>query len=193
VEGPSSDKKILDLRRRQRLNMMATLFLSQGTPMLLAGDEFGHSQQGNNNGYAQDNEIAWLDWSGLEQDPDFALQVRELIQLRKKTPLLWLRQFVHGSLETEDGRWEIDWLNPSGAPMTDADWAGDRAFCMMMSELGAGKKSSVATLINGSDVACEFSLLTNSEWQLAFSTSATTGSETMLEALSIALLLCDDG
>jgi len=72
--------------------------------------------------------MAWLDWSGLEQDPDFALQVRELIQLRKKTPLLRLRQHVHGSLETECGLWEVDWLSPSGTPMTDDSWASDRVF-----------------------------------------------------------------
>ncbi len=192
VEGPSSDKKILDLRRRQRLNMMATLFLSQGTPMLLAGDEFGHSQQGNNNAYAQDNEIAWLDWSGLEQDPDFALQVRELIQLRKETPLLRLHQHVHGSLETECGHWEVNWLSPDGAPITDDGWASGRVFCMMMSEFDAGRKKSVAVLINGSAVTCEFSLPSFGEWRLAFSTSADKQPETTLHALSIAVLLCNN-
>ena len=192
VEGPSDDKTIVGLRRRQRLNMMATLLLSQGTPMVLAGDEFGHSQQGNNNAYAQNNEIGWLDWSGLALDPDFALQIRELIQLRKRIPLLRLRQYVHGNLETEDGRWEVDWLSASGTPMTDACWADDRAFCLMMSESGAGRNTSVALLINGSDATCEFDLPAIGGWQLEFSTSATTQSGTELEALSIALLLCDD-
>jgi glycogen operon protein len=73
---------------RDRLNLLATLLLSQGTPMLLAGDEFGNSQHGNNNAYAQDNETGWLDWSGLAGDAQFATRVRELIRLRRDLPLL---------------------------------------------------------------------------------------------------------
>jgi len=192
VEGPSDDNPIVDLRRRQRLNMMATLMLSQGTPMLLAGDEFGHSQQGNNNAYAQDNEIGWIDWSVLEQDPNFALRVRELIQLRKRIPLLRLRQYVHGNLETEDGRWEVDWLSASGASMTEDGWVNGRVFSMVMSESDAAKKTSLAILINGSDAACEFSLPSFGEWRLAFSTSADKRPETTLHALSIAVLICND-
>ena len=69
VEGDTDDEAINRQRRRQRLNLLATLMMSQGTPMVLAGDEFGNSQNGNNNAYAQDNETGWLDWSGLEADP----------------------------------------------------------------------------------------------------------------------------
>ena len=192
VEGPSDDQTIIELRRRQRLNFMATLLLSQGTPMLLAGDEFGHSQQGNNNAYAQDNDTGWLDWAKPDTDPDFVAQVHKLIRLRKQTPLVRLRQYVHGSLETESGYWKIEWLSPSGAPKTDDCWAIGRAFCMMMSESGADIKSSVAILINGSDVACEFSMPSIGEWQLAFSTSADAQNGTTLDAMSIALLFCDD-
>ena len=79
AEGETDDESINALRRRQRLNMMATLLLSQGTPMLLAGDEFGNTQHGNNNGYAQDNETCWLDWSLIDTVPEFLEQVRELI------------------------------------------------------------------------------------------------------------------
>ncbi len=73
VEGETRDPEVQQLRRRQRLNLLATLLLSKGTPMLLAGDEFGNSQAGNNNAYAQDNETGWLDWSGIDDDPEFLL------------------------------------------------------------------------------------------------------------------------
>ena len=191
VEGPSDDQTIVKLRRRQRLNMMATLLLSQGTPMLLAGDEFGHSQQGNNNAYAQDNDIGWLDWSGLQQDPDFASQVRELIQLRKQMPLVRLEQYLHGSLETDSGTLETSWLTPDGERKADEAWENGRAFCMLISESGTGEKMSMAILINGTDTACEFSLPSLGEWRLAFSTSDSERIATTLGALSIALLLCD--
>jgi len=192
VEGPSEDQTIVELRRRQRLNMMATLLLSQGTPMLLAGDEFGHSQQGNNNAYAQDNDVGWLDWSGLEQDPDFALQVRELIQIRKRNPLLRLEEYVPGSLETENGHLEIEWLGSDGEPMTGDGWACARAFCKLISGFGTETRSSVAILINGRDARCEFSLPSIGGWQLAFSTSAKNQPDTTLDALSIALLIRDN-
>jgi glycogen operon protein len=102
VEGPSDDDEIQAIRRRQRLNMLATLLVSQGTPMLLAGDEFGNSQQGNNNAYAQDNETAWLDWSLIDSDPDFVDQVRKLIQLRHEHPALGKSKYAHANYEYDD-------------------------------------------------------------------------------------------
>ena len=192
VEGPSDDQTIVELRRRQRLNMMATLLLSQGTPMLLAGDEFGHTQQGNNNAYAQDNDIGWLNWSGLEQDPDFVSQVRRLIRLRKETPLLRLGQYLHGSLETDSGVLEISWLTPDGKPKADEAWENSRALCLLISKSGTSETSSVAILINGSDTAREFSLPSLGKWRLAFSTSTSEKPATTLDALSVALLLCGD-
>lgn len=160
--------------------------------MLLAGDEFGHSQQGNNNAYAQDNDIGWLDWSGLEQDPDFASQVRKLIELRKQTPLLRLEQYLHGRLETDMGILEISWLTPDGKPKTDEAWENGRAFCMLISSSGTDGEASVAVLVNGTDTECNFSLPSLGEWRLAFSTSDYKRPATSLLALSIALLLCDD-
>ena len=114
VEGDTDDEAINRQRRRQRLNLLATLMMSQGTPMILAGDEFGNSQNGNNNAYAQDNETGWLDWSGLETDPQFTEQVRELIWLRREIPLLRLQQYVHGTLELPDGSVRVDWINQEG-------------------------------------------------------------------------------
>jgi glycogen operon protein len=123
VEGETADPVVNRVRRQQRLNMLATLLFSQGTPMLLAGDEFGNSQGGNNNAYAQDNETGWLDWRGLEEDPGFTHKVRELVQLRRKLPLLRQARYVHGRMPTDQGWCDIAWLHPDGRPMVQNDWA----------------------------------------------------------------------
>src|SRR5205814_2251524 len=96
-EGPTDDPAILDLRRRQAKNLVATLFLSQGVPMLLAGDEFLRTQQGNNNAWCQDNEISWVDWTLAPRNADFLRFVHEMIALRKRHPVLRRRQFFRGS------------------------------------------------------------------------------------------------
>src|SRR5579885_124360 len=97
IEGPTDDENILALRRRQRRNMLATLLLSQGTPMLLAGDEFGRTQRGNNNAYAQDNEISWVDWEAIDDDTrgDIGF-VRRLLNLRRQHSALRWPRFLHG-------------------------------------------------------------------------------------------------
>jgi glycogen operon protein len=97
VEGPTDDPAILGLRRRQVRNLLATLFLSQGVPMMLAGDEFLRTQRGNNNAWCQDNEVSWVDWSLATRNADFLRFVRELIALRKRHPALCRRHFLHGS------------------------------------------------------------------------------------------------
>ena len=95
VEGPTDDPEILGLRRRQARNLLATLFLSQGVPMLLAGDEFLRTQKGNNNAWCQDNEIGWTNWALATKNADFLRFVRELIALRKRHPALRRRSFLH--------------------------------------------------------------------------------------------------
>jgi len=105
--------------------MLATLLLSKGTPMLLAGDEFGNSQQGNNNAYAQDNEIGWQDWKGLESDPDFLKQVQELIRLRRFMPHLASEVYLHGRTKNDAGWHNVEWLNPGFSLPTmspECDW-----------------------------------------------------------------------
>jgi glycogen operon protein len=126
VEGETEDQAVNAVRRQQRLNMLATLLFSQGTPMLLAGDEFGNGQGGNNNAYAQDNETGWLDWGGLESDPEFAVKVRELVQLRRRLPLLRQARYVHGRMPKDRGWCDIVWLHPDGSPMVESDWATGR-------------------------------------------------------------------
>jgi isoamylase len=123
VEGPSDSADINALRKRQRKNLLATLLLAQGTPMLLAGDELGRSQQGNNNAYCQDNDITWQDWSALETEAEMLEFVRRLINLRNDYPLLHRDRFVHGEARFEpSGLADILWLRADGKPMHDADW-----------------------------------------------------------------------
>jgi len=124
VEGPTDDPKVLALRARQRRNMLATLLLSQGTPMVLHGDELGRTQQGNNNVYCQDNEMSWVDWTQVDTDlVDF---VSALTTLRREHPVFRRRRFfagrpIRGGEELRD----IAWFTPSGEEMTNEDWASD--------------------------------------------------------------------
>lgn len=163
VEGDSDDAEINRIRRQQRLNMLATLLFSQGTPMLLGGDEFGNSQAGNNNAYAQDNETGWVDWSGLEQDPEFMRSVRELIRLRSRISLLRQARYIHGRMPTDSGWCDIDWLHPDGRPMLPHDWNSSRHLALVYSTHEDQKNSSpvveaVAVLFNASDRDVEFAL-----------------------------------
>ncbi|WP_327046723.1 glycogen debranching protein GlgX [Microbispora sp. NBC_01189] len=121
AEGPVDDPAINRLRRRQRRNLLTTLFVSQGVPMLLAGDEFGRTQQGNNNAYCQDNETSWIDWSQLGKEPGLLEFVRRLGALRRAHPVFRRRRFFLGRTVGDDSR-DIVWLTPSGTEMTDADW-----------------------------------------------------------------------
>ena len=141
--------------------------------MLLAGDEFGNSQGGNNNAYAQDNETGWLDWSGLDDDPDFVLDVRELIHLRKEWPLLRLPEYIHGETEFGSSSVHIDWLNADGLEMNEDDWSGPAPFKVMFAESARdGVKSRLAVLFNNGDDAVEFRLPNGTPgqpWRVAWS------------------------
>ena len=195
VEGPTDDPDILAIRRQHQLNMLATLFVSQGTPLLLAGDEFGNTQHGNNNAYAQDNEIGWLDWEGLDADPAFTDQVRKLIQLRRAIPLLNPPGYVHGRLELEEGVFEIVWLNAGGEMIEDHEWWRLRRKNVLVSGTSAnGDDDSVSILINGLDALAEFVLPTvegGGDWHVAFSSAADTGCDDSVDRIpghSIAIL-----
>jgi isoamylase len=131
VEGPTKDPEIRALRLRQMRNMLATLLFSQGTPMLLAGDEFARTQQGNNNAYAQDNEISWIDWEGIDEDGLELLEfTRNLIQLRQNLPLLRRGRFLSGVYNEELDVKDVTWLTPSGDEMTPEHWEDPNARCM---------------------------------------------------------------
>ena len=132
VEGPSDDPAIQAARARRRRNLMATLLVAQGTPMLLAGDEIGNGQGGNNNAYAQDNETGWIDWPNA--DIDFLAFTRRMIGLRAELPALRQGLFLHGIARQQDGEHDLVWLHGDGRPMTEADWNDPerRIVCMLV-------------------------------------------------------------
>ena len=119
VEGPTDDPAINELRARQQRNILATLLLSQGTPMILGGDEFGRTQHGNNNAYCQDNELSWFDW--YNQDAALLAFTRKLIRLRREHPALHRRKFFSGR-PIRGGVSDIIWLRYDGVSMEDQDW-----------------------------------------------------------------------
>ncbi len=130
VEGPTGHPGIQDLRMQQKRNFMALLFLSQGTPMLLSGDEIGNSQMGNNNAYCQDNETGWINWDRMTPaDHGFLDFVRKLSRVRKGYPLLRRSQFFHGLPVDGSGTRDITWLSPAGREMKDGDWNISYARC----------------------------------------------------------------
>ena len=121
VEGPTEDPKILELRRQLRRNLLSSLMLAQGVPLLLAGDEVGNSQGGNNNAYCQDNPIGWVDWSALGRDEeDMTSLVSQLAKLRRHLSQLRPRRWVEG--RRPDGSFGALWLTPQATEMTERDW-----------------------------------------------------------------------
>jgi len=124
VEGPTSDAGIVALRDRQKRNLLATLLLSLGVPMLLAGDEIGRTQRGNNNAYCQDNEISWFDWEHIRPE-DRALRrfVRYLIRLRRRHRVFSRPRFLRGEVLSEAGVKDITWITPPGEEATSEDWS----------------------------------------------------------------------
>ena len=128
IEGPTEDPDVLEMRARQQRNFIATLLLSQGVPMLLAGDELGNSQQGNNNAYCQDNAIGWVDWpDGAAPLLDFT---RRMIRLRRDFPQLRRDRFLSGRAPMRGGPRDITWITPAGVEKTDADWRFAAARCL---------------------------------------------------------------
>lgn len=125
AEGPTNDPEVLALRARQKRNMLTTLFLSQGVPMLLAGDEISRTQQGNNNAYCQDNEISWFNWK--EADHDLLSFTQKLIQLRKNHPVFCRRRWFKGQPIKGVGLEDIAWFLPDGSEMSEENWQQDFA------------------------------------------------------------------
>jgi isoamylase len=154
VEGPTDDPDIRTQRERQKRNLLATLLLSQGTPMILAGDEFGRTQKGNNNAYCQDNEISWVDWEGIDDEGRALTEfVRNLTTLRHRLPVLRRGRFLTGeynaALEVTDTRW----LSPTGADLSQEQWddAAMRCFGLVIDgraqASGIKRPASDATLL----------------------------------------------
>jgi len=132
AEGPTGDAAVLGLRARQRRNFLTTLFCSQGVPMLLAGDELGRTQGGNNNAYCQDNEVSWVDWSVDDGEAGQLEFIRELAAFRREHPVFRRRRFFSGRSGGRDGLADITWLTPSGREMSARDWKTPYARAMMV-------------------------------------------------------------
>jgi isoamylase len=141
TEGPTDDPAITELRERQVRNFLVTLFCSQGVPMLLAGDELGRTQRGNNNAYCQDNEISWVDWESAGKHAGLLEFTSTLIALRREHPVFRRRRFFSGELPSAGGAdvRDISWLTPAGTEMTQSDWV-------------SGVARSLAVLLNGSAI-----------------------------------------
>ncbi|MFJ6084843.1 glycogen debranching protein GlgX [Streptomyces sp. NPDC092369] len=165
VEGETDDPGVLDLRARQQRNLLATLLLSQGIPMLCHGDELGRTQRGNNNAYCQDNEVSWLDWRLTDEQRDLADFTRYVIGLRAAHPVLRRRRFFRGETATHPDQPlpDLVWLAPDGREMTEEDWQRPDAH-------------SVGVFLNGDAIAepdptgrpvvdDSFLLLLNSHWE----------------------------
>ena len=130
AEGPTDNHGIRALRRRQQKNFLFTLLCSLGVPMLLGGDEFGRTQRGNNNAYAQDNDISWLDWSLLEANAELHDFVKRLIQFRQTHPVLRRASFLHGPQSDRNAPADVRWLGPNGQ---DPDWQNGSAIGCLLS------------------------------------------------------------
>jgi len=154
IEGPTENSAICARRLKQQKNLLATLFLSRGVPMLTAGDEFGRTQLGNNNAYCQDNGISWIDWSYIENNRELFDFTQKLIALRKKHPVLCSGKFY-------TGKGDVEWLGEEGLTI---NWKNDRALGMHING-----KDELLILINNEEVDLSFELPAGS-WNLALAT-----------------------
>ncbi len=185
AEGPTDDPEINELRNRQMRNMLATLLLSQGTPMLLAGDEFARTQQGNNNAYCQDNEISWLNWEIDERGKTLIEFTRKLTSLRRSYPILRRNRFLTGHYDEDLDVKDVTWINANGSEMQDEDWGDGNTKCFGMMVDGRaratglkkrGEDVSLLIVLNGHHDLVEFTLPVcagGDRWKLLIDTNLT--------------------
>ena len=210
AEGSTDDPAIRELRVRQVRNFLATLFVSQGVPMLLAGDEFGRTQRGNNNGYCQDNEISWLDWNWDDDQRQLFEFTCRAIRLKREQPVLCRRSFFQGRPIRGSEIKDITWFDPSGEEMTDEDWNAGfiRAFSVRLAgdaitELDIhGERlvgDSLALFFNAHHEPVQFKISTQpntEQWeivvdtanQIPAATSFTSGSQLAVQPRSLVIL-----
>jgi glycogen operon protein len=167
VEGPTDDAGINAMRDRQMRNLMATLLLSQGTPMLLGGDEFARTQKGNNNAYCQDNEISWVDWTARDSHAEMVAFTQRLAGLRKQYPMLRHNLYLRDAGDAELGVRELTWLVPSGETTDRAAWPAAPPNCFGMLLHGSarptglpkpGHNETLLMLVNDYHAPVEFTL-----------------------------------
>ena len=182
AEGPTGDKRINALREKQMRNLLATLLLAHGLPMLLAGDEFARTQKGNNNAYCQDNEISWVDWTLAKKNKNLINFVQELMSIRDRYPVLRRNRFLTGIYNEAMGVKDVTWLQPSGEEMIEEKWkdANLHSFGVIFDgraqSTGIRERGSDATvllLLNAHHEKVEFTMpatIDGEEWQLLLQT-----------------------
>jgi glycogen operon protein len=211
VEGETSDPAIVTLRRKQVRNLLATMFLSQGVPMLLGGDEMGRTQRGNNNAYCQDNEISWFDWELDDERRALLDFTKRLIALRKKHPVLRRRRFFQGVHVRGSELKDLAWFRPDGVEMTGKDWESPRraiayllggdATLVLDDEGAPVVDDSLLVLINAAETKETFvlpALEWGSDWERVLDTAAAgagraehsgAGARISVDALSLVVLV----
>jgi isoamylase len=200
AEGPTTDASIIALRERQKRNLLATLFLSQGVPMLVAGDEMGRTQAGNNNAYCQDSPLSWVDWES--RDEELMKFVARLIALRNRHPLFRRRTYFRGRTVRDPEMKDISWLNPDASEMSDHDWNQTfaRALGVLISGRGLTERDEFARLVEDDDLLLLLNAhdedivftLPAGEWRLLLDTSEQApaeGESYPVKARSLALLV----
>ncbi len=189
AEGPTESLNIQRLRDRMKRNFLATLAFSQGTPMILHGDEIGRTQRGNNNAYCQDNEISWVDWELDGRSGDLLTFTQRVFELRAEHPILRRRSFFQGIPASGDGVKDVIWLRPDGEEMTDVDWHNpdNSVLGMLMNRAGAEevdergrllKDDTLLILLNASERSRYFTLPVMGEpgvWRPLLNTARRTG------------------
>ncbi|KQT90400.1 glycogen debranching protein GlgX [Methylobacterium sp. Leaf466] len=186
VEGETEDPAILALRHRQKRNLLATILLAQGVPMLLMGDERSRSQKGNNNAYAQDNETNWVDWEN-DPDPGLASFVANLTRLRREQPALRRRAFLTGNpIDPDEALRDVHWLSPNGEEMDARDWGDDnrQTFGMQIGN-DLPEADRLLVLVNAAEAACDFTLalVVGGPWVAIFDTTRPIGQVQGAQAL----------
>ncbi|MFZ4536280.1 glycogen debranching protein GlgX [Propionivibrio sp.] len=187
-EGDTTNPEVLQLRQRQRRNLLATLMLSQGVPMLLAGDEMGRTQRGNNNAYCQDNELSWVNWdlAWLQDNHELFEFTRRLIELRNKHPALRRQHFFQGQRIRGAGVRDIIWLHPAGNEISDDDWDHHFSRCFGLYLVGEAleeqdehgqsiKDDDLLLLLNAHHEAISFTLPWKGNCELVLDTALAGG------------------
>jgi isoamylase len=179
VEGPTDDPDIVSLRARQKRNLLATVMVSLGTPMLLMGDELSRTQGGNNNPYCQDNETNWFDWrAGAAADPQMPDFVRAIVALRKRHDAFRPRSYPTGSLNRDTGLRDVYWLAPEGREMTRQDWAEPMRRTLGVQIGNADPAQRLLLIFNASPEDVTFTLTPNlrgGRWVKVFDTELPDG------------------
>jgi isoamylase len=214
TEGPTDNPEVITLRERQKRNFLTTLFISQGVAMLLAGDEMGRTQKGNNNAYCQDNEISWVDWNLDASRKDLLEFAKFAIQLSKQHPVLQRKHFFQGRKIRGSEVKDLTWFMPDGNEMTDEDWQNPEKRCLGLRLAGdaiderdehgnAITDDTLLVLLNAHDREMQFVLPVQEQeqlWTVVLDTRESTGRKEgtqkkggeafALEARSMAILSC---